>query len=569
MGEINFKSGFLEDILGAADNLIILLSPSGSIKLFNRKAEEVTGYRSEEALGKSWPETFVAREYQPDIRKVLDSASKGEPFARYAEYSILTKEGKEVSAAWNRTLIKDNQGKTAAILCIGQDLTLSKIVEQERDLTRTIVNSIAEGVFTVDAEGKITFFNKAAERITGWSVTDVLGNYCFDVFRADICHSGCALKKTLGMEREIRNLLVTILNREGRKVPISITTAVLRDEKGRMIGGLETFRDLSDVEELKKELSRKYTVEDIVSKNHLIHEIFNILPSIAESDSTVLIQGASGTGKELFAKAVHHLSQRSEKPFIKVNCGALPDTLLESELFGYVKGAFTDARHDKPGRFALADGGTLFLDEVGDMSPSLQVKLLRVLQEREYEPLGSVSPRKTDVRIIAATNGDLSTLVGKGTFRDDLFYRLNVVKIDLPPLSRRREDIPLLIHAFIQKFNARMEKEITGVSDEALQLLVNYHYPGNVRELENIIEHAFVLCRETVIGLDSLPKDLTLSVAAGPSVPSREKTPFDKAEFDIIEKALNEHQGNRTRAAKELGIDRSTLWRKMKKYGLQ
>ena len=248
----------------------------------------------------------------------------------------------------------------------------------------------------------------------------------------------------------------------------------MKNERGQIIGGVETFRDLSAIEELKKELSQKYTLGDIISKNHLIHDIFNILPNIAESDSTVLIQGASGTGKELFAKAIHNLSRRKTKPFIKVNCGALPDTLLESELFGYVKGAFTDAKKDKPGRFALANGGTIFLDEVGDMSPSLQVKLLRVLQEKEYEPLGSTSPRKTDVRIIAATNKDLSTLVNEGKFRDDLYYRLNVVKIDLPPLSQRREDIPLLIDAFIQKFNAKMGKQITGVSDQALRLLLNH-----------------------------------------------------------------------------------------------
>ena len=238
-----------------------------------------------------------------------------------------------------------------------------------------ILNSIADGVFTTDDEGKITFINKAAEEITGFSSKEAIGRYCFDIFRADICQSRCALKETLKTKKEIINLPATILKKGGQKVPISISTAVLKDERGQIIGGVETFRDLSVIEELKKELSQKYTLGDIISKNHLIHDIFNILPNIAESDSTVLIQGASGTGKELFAKAIHNLSRRKEKPFIKVNCGALPDTLLESELFGYVKGAFTDAKKDKPGRFALANGGTIFLDEVGDMSPSLQVKL--------------------------------------------------------------------------------------------------------------------------------------------------------------------------------------------------
>jgi len=433
-----------------------------------------------------------------------------------------------------------------------------------------ILNSIADGVFTTDNDGKITFMNKAGEEITGFSNKEALGRYCFDIFRADICQSKCALKETLKTKKEIINLPATILKRGGQKVPISISTAVLKNERGQIIGGVETFRDLSAIEELKKELSQKYTLGDIISKNHLIHDIFNILPNIAESDSTVLIHGASGTGKELFAKAIHNLSRRKGKPFIKVNCGALPDTLLESELFGYVKGAFTDAKKDKPGRFALANEGTIFLDEVGDMSPSLQVKLLRVLQEKEYEPLGSTSPRKTDVRIIAATHQDLSKLVNEGKFRDDLFYRLNVVRIELPPLSQRREDIPLLIGAFVQKFNAKMGKQIMGVSDQTLRLLLKYDYPGNVRELENIIEHAFVLCGGNRIDTDCLPKERTMNREEIKSLkPLEEKYPFERAEAEVLEKTLKKHQGNRINTAQELGISRATLWRKIKRYRIR
>jgi PAS domain S-box-containing protein len=445
---------------------------------------------------------------------------------------------------------------------------IMKIREPDK-FFRVILNSIADGVFTTDSEGKITFLNKGAEEITGFSSKEALGRYCFDIFRADICQTQCALKETLKTKREITNRPVTILNKAGKKVPINISTAVLRNEKGQIIGGVETFRDLSTIEELKKELSQRYTLGDIISKNHLIHEIFNILPNIAESDSTVLIQGTSGTGKELFAKAIHNLSRRKEKPFIKVNCGALPDTLLESELFGYMKGAFTDAKKDKPGRFALANGGTIFLDEVGDMSPSLQVKLLRVLQEKEYEPLGATSPRKTDVRIIAATNKDLSRLVSEEKFRDDLFYRLNVVKIELPGLSQRKEDIPLLINAFIQKFNVRMGKQISGISDEALRLLLRYDYPGNVRELENIIEHAFILCKGDQIDLDSIPKELTGTPSEmDTSLSLKEETLLGKAEAEVIKNTLKKYNGNRIKTAQELGIDRTTLWRKTKKYGL-
>lgn len=432
-----------------------------------------------------------------------------------------------------------------------------------------ILNSIADGVFTTDNDGKITFMNKAAEEITGFSNKEAIGRYCFDIFRADICQTRCALKETLQTKKEIINLNATILKKGGQKVPISISTAVLKNERGQIIGGVETFRDLSVIEELKKELAEKYTIGDIISKNHLIYDIFNILPDVAESDSTVLIQGASGTGKELFAKGIHHLSRRKEKPFIKVNCGALPDTLLESELFGYVKGAFTDAKKDKPGRFALANGGTLFLDEVGDMSPSLQVKLLRVLQEKEFEPLGSTSPRTTDVRIIAATNKDLLKLMEIGKFRDDLFYRINVVKIELPLLSQRKEDLPLLIDSFIRKFNAKMGKRITGVSDQALRVLLRYDYPGNVRELENILEHAFVLCRGNLIDLDCLPKEMTGDqTEIVSSLLTDEKNPLDQAEAETIRQVLKKYGGDRTKAANELSVGRTTLWRKMKKYRL-
>jgi transcriptional regulator with PAS, ATPase and Fis domain len=344
----------------------------------------------------------------------------------------------------------------------------------------------------------------------------------------------------------------------------------LRNEKGQIIGGVETFRDLSMIEALRKELSQKYSLADIISKNHRIQEIFRILPDIAKSDSTVLIQGASGTGKELFAKAIHNLSSRKTHPFVTVNCGAIPETLLESELFGYVKGAFTDAKKDKAGKFVLADGGTIFLDELGDMPLPLQVKLLRVLQEKEFEPLGSTRPIKTDVRIIAATNRDLSALIHEGKFRDDLFYRLNVVKIGLPLLSERRDDIPLLINAFIQKFNARMGKHVMGVTNKALKLLLEYDYPGNVRELENIIEHAFVLCKDDLIRLDCLPKEiLEVPRETGKSeLLTKEKTPLEEAEARIIGSTLERNEGNRIKTAGELAMSRVTLWRKMKKYDL-
>jgi PAS domain S-box-containing protein len=430
------------------------------------------------------------------------------------------------------------------------------------------LDSIADGVFTVDTEWRITSFNQAAERITGVPREEAVGQRCSDVFQASICQTACALKKTMETGRQIIDLPIDVLNSRGTKVPVSISTAVLRDETGRMVGGVETFRDLSAIEELKKEITKRYTFMDIISKNHRIQEIFAILPDVAESDSTVLIQGPSGSGKELFARAIHDLSFRKEQPYVVVSCGALPDTLLESELFGYIKGAFTDAKKDKPGRFALAQGGTIFLDEVGDISPAMQVKLLRVLQEREYEPLGATSPVKADVRVIAATNKNLSELVERDSFRQDLYYRLNVVRIDLPPLTKRREDIPLLVEHFVNVFNLRKGKHISGVSPDVLDLLMRYDFPGNIRELENIIEHAFVLCRGKRIELEHLPDEISgKSRKRGVSEESV-GDPLRDSEARVIRETLQRYDGHRGRTAKALGIHTSTLWRKMKRLSI-
>ncbi|HMK60398.1 MAG TPA: sigma 54-interacting transcriptional regulator [Dissulfurispiraceae bacterium] len=432
--------------------------------------------------------------------------------------------------------------------------------------TQIILDSIADGVFTVDEEFYITSFNKAAERITGIRASKAIGQKCFDVLHADICQSACALKQTLRTGKEIIDKPVSILNREGALVPISISTAVLKNEKGRIIGGAETFRDLSAIESLRREISRQYSFSDIISKNHEIREIFGILPDIAESESTILIQGESGTGKELFARAIHNLSGRSRRAFVAVNCGALPDNLLESELFGYRRGAFTDAKKDKPGKFALAYAGTLFLDEIADLPLPLQAKLLRVLQEREYEPLGATAPVKSDVRVIAATNQNLTDMVANKTFRDDLFYRLNIVKLDLPPLRERKEDIPILVDHFIAKFNAGKNKNISGISDDVMQLLMIHRYPGNIRELENLLEHAFVMCRGGEIRIKHLPKELRETVAVEPRMNTESlQVQFKISEAEIIKAALNKNHGHRGRTAKELGIDTSTLWRKIKK----
>jgi transcriptional regulator with PAS, ATPase and Fis domain len=394
---------------------------------------------------------------------------------------------------------------------------------------------------------------------------EALGRHCCEVFRANVCESACVLQHTLETGQPIVNKAIAILRADGKEIPISVSTALLKDEQGKVIGGVETFRDLSLVEELRREIHRQYRLGDIISKSPLMQKIFSLLPDIARSDSTVLIEGESGTGKELIARALHTLGHRAKGPFIAVNCGAIPDTLLESELFGHTAGAFTDAKRDRLGRFALAEGGTLFLDEIGDVSPALQVRLLRVLEDLTYTPLGSSRTLKADVRIVTATHKNLTKLVEEDVFRRDLYYRINVVKISMPRLGDRKEDIPLLVEHFIQRFNRLKQKNLLGVSPGVLAIFMHHSWPGNVRELENAIEHAFILCPQGIIQPHHLPEHLRGTQTAGPLFTG---LTLEEIEKRALWEALERNQWRRMASARELGIDKNTLRRKLRRLGI-
>jgi len=435
------------------------------------------------------------------------------------------------------------------------------------NVTEIILESISDGVFTVDHNWKIMSFNSGAEKITGIPRIEAIGRHCWEVFRSNMCEGDCALKRTMKEGKSLVSTSTYIINSSKRRIPITVSTALLKNEKGEILGGVETFRDHSLVEELRKALTSRFKIGDIVSRSPSMQQIFNILPQVAESDSTVLIEGETGTGKELLARAIHNSSLRKDKPFVAINCSALPDTLLESELFGYKAGAFTHAVKDKPGYFALAEGGTILLDEIGETSSAFQVKLLRVLEEQEFQPLGAVSTTKANVRIIAATNKDLSDMMRKGEFRQDLFYRIHVVSLKLPPLRDRMEDLSLLIDHFIEKMNMLRGTAITGVDPDVLGILMNHNYPGNIRELENIIEHAFVLCSNGNIQAQHLPGHLSI-----PPIPPKNRdslfNTLKPVEANTILNALKRNNFSRKATARELGMHKSTLFRKIKRLGL-
>jgi PAS domain S-box-containing protein len=440
---------------------------------------------------------------------------------------------------------------------------------------RAIFDSLYDGIITVDNNGIIQQFNKSAEKITGFTVEEALEQ---PLHKALVSRHEARLTEEITLAirqgRRIENYELEITTKDRRLRTINITSTALSGlYEDETAGAVISMADVTEIHSLKEELKGRYRLDHIIGKNYLMQQVYDRILLTADSDSTVLIQGESGTGKELVAHSIHYHSHRADGPFIKVNCSALAETLLESELFGHAKGSFTGAIYDKVGRFEAANGGTIFLDEVGDFSPFIQLRLLRVLQEKEFERVGDTVSRKTDVRIIAATNRNLKDLVQSGYFRPDLYYRLRVIPIYLPRLRERKDDLSLLIGHFMERFNTKMGKRIRGVREEAMSVLLNYEWPGNIRELEHAIEHAMVLSQGQMIELQELPVEIRRGdeFEAAPLVKShfrRGSSSDRKIERSMIEQALSDVSGNRTHAAKKLGMSRTTLWRKMKAYAI-
>lgn len=542
-------------------NGLILAANPQACDLLNRREDQLLGLHADAATGFS----FVA------INGQLESLASG-----HQKRVSTTIEPATGSLPWIVELIPVH-AESGQCLAFLESLREAPVIHElatrlqnkqaslqaEMERSRALVNSIADGVYTVDMNMHITAFSRSLERMTGFVEEEVLGACCRDVFQSSVCQTDCPLRWTLENEKPIQNCRASLTNRSHQTIPIFISSELLRDTTGRINGCIGIVRDRSEVEALKQRLGDSLSFSEFVGKSKVMIELFELADNLAATEATVLIQGESGTGKEIMARAIHYRSERRHKPFIRVNCASLTETLLETELFGHDKGSFTGAIRDKPGRFELAEGGTIFLDEIGDTSPALQAKLLRVLQEREFERVGGIRTLKTDVRVIAATNKDLRQEVARGNFREDLYYRLCVVPLSLPPLRERKEDIPLLVEAFVAKLNARGER-IQEVSTRAMALLMEYDWPGNVRELENAIEHAYVTSTTGRIERRFLP----LILHRGTGVDAQGENPASSDECAQLRRTLEACQWQKTLAAKKLGISRTTLWRRMKALGL-
>ena len=435
----------------------------------------------------------------------------------------------------------------------------------DRDMLARIIECVSDGILAVDQAMRVTSLNQAGSAITGVSKEKALGKACGDIFRQILCSQECVVCQGIQKGIYLREAERLIVREGGERRLVLVTTTPLTNQKGARDGLVVVFRDIQEIRNLRDQLTNRFYFHKLIGKNHSMRNIYRLIEQVADSTASVLIQGESGTGKELVAHAIHYQSPRAGGPFVTVNCSALVETLLESELFGHVKGAFTGATYSKVGRFELADGGTIFLDEIGDISPMVQLKLLRVLQEKQFEPVGESKSRTVEVRVVAASNKDLRELVRGGHFRDDLYYRLKVVAIDLPPLRERKDDIPLLTQHFVEKLCHETGKNVVGPTKEAMAALLTHPWPGNVRELGNALEHAFVLCRGDWLTLEDLPPEI--KEGKSPALTNvRDSSTEEEEERLRIAEALKSVKGRPSEAARQLGMSRTTLWRKLKKH---
>lgn len=432
---------------------------------------------------------------------------------------------------------------------------LVETIASRENLIR-VLDNLKEGIIAHDLQRRIYFFNAEAERVTGYSRHEVLGRDCHDVFDGPFCGQRCSFCNGNAVCVDRVEYPLTLTTKTGEMRRVEFTATLVKDETNECVGVVASFRDMTELMELQRRSGEINRFANIIGGDRKMRSVYQQIVDVAQYDFPVHLFGETGTGKELVANAIHNESRRGGAPFVPINCGALPEGLIESELFGHVKGAFSGAIRDKKGRFELADGGTVFLDEVAELTKPLQVKLLRFLQEGNFEKVGGERTVGVNVRVISATNKDLKKEVQRNNFREDLFYRLNVIPIHIPPLRERKTDIPLLVEHFLKQVAERNERPAPGLSESALSAMMDYPWPGNVRELQNAVQFAIVKCKDQAITQEDLPLELRQL-----HVPPTRRGPIKKLDSQAVRQALKKTGGNKARAARELGVGRATLYR--------
>ena len=557
---------------------IIVINKENKIIVFNEAACRITGHETQLITLKDSDFLFPKLEDRKSF--IQSSLVSGNVFIN-VPLKIKCADEKEVMVYSSITpLTQPGQGVIGVIIVIRdihETKTLyaaldnkNKEIIEEKNKLETIFNSLLEGTFTINNNWEITSFNRAAEIITGFNSDEALGKQYWEIIISEDGKEDSLLKAFIIDHQPSLLRETNLLRKNGKRLPVRINSAPLLDISGKKKGRVVTFEDISVVQNLSHHIEERFQFKNIIGRSKPMKKVFHLMENVINTDSTVLITGESGTGKEIIARTIHLNSERNSGPFIAINCAAFAETLLESELFGHEKGAFTGAIHLKPGRFELANDGTLFLDEIGDIPLSFQAKLLRVLENRQFERVGGTKTLQFNARIISATHRDLEKEIIKGNFREDLYYRINVIKIHLPSLNERTDDIPSLLNHFLFKFNEKFKKDIKYISPDTLKIINNYNWPGNIRELENVIEHAFVVCNSDAIKTEHLPERLLDFADRLNDLDKKSETnsPFEDIEKQLIISTLKKYKGHRNKTASALGIDKSTLWRKIKKYNI-
>ncbi|MBW2702131.1 MAG: sigma 54-interacting transcriptional regulator [Deltaproteobacteria bacterium] len=558
----------LREFLDRLGEAMFVVDKDQKIVYWNKQAAELTGYAVEEVLGQHCLKGIRCVNCLYDCSLFTHGELDG------VRTELATKDGRQVVVSKNAFVLRNAEGEAVAGIewlkdesdlvaqidrCKMQRETIS---ERER-LQAAVLGSIREGVLTIDRDWRITSFSRRAEVITGFAATEAVGRFCHEVIGSRLCKSGCPAQHCLETGDDEAERTTQIQRADGKSLAVAEVAVPLKDEEGRAIGSLILIEDRAAQAAAADSARTGAQFAGMIGRSEPMRAVFRVVEQVARTDVTVLVTGESGTGKEMVARALHTLSGRRHKPFQAINCAALPETLMESELFGHVRGAFTGAIRDRVGRIEEAEGGTLFLDEIGELSPGIQAKLLRFLQEREYQRLGESSTRAADVRVVCATNRDLARAVEEGEFREDLYYRIRVIPVELPPLRDRRDDLPLLAAHLLEEVAVARGRPALSLSPSAQQRLMHHAWPGNVRELINALEFAVAMAPGRRIRPEDLPPELSGSR-------SRYSAGSDdlQQEAERIREALARHDGNRTRTAQFLGMDRVTLYRKMKKHGI-